>query len=93
MSKKISYHDIPDPRCAVLKEQHVENGFIATLQNLMIVRSYQVYAVKHMVTCIDDDNGNGYIWHTTGSCKTLNSFKSFTLLKESTHIRHLALVA
>ena len=44
---------------------------IASEQKLMIMRPYQVYAVKHMVTCIDDDNGNGYIWHTTGSGKTL----------------------
>ena len=47
---------------------------IASEQKLMIMRPYQVYAVKHMVTCIDDDNGNGYIWHTTGSGKTLTSF-------------------
>ena len=40
---------------------------------------YQVYAVKHMVTCIDDDNGNGTIWHTTGSGMTLTSFKAATL--------------
>jgi type I site-specific restriction-modification system R (restriction) subunit len=44
-------------------------------------RPYQVYAVKHMVTCIDDDNGNGYIWHTTGSGKTPTSFKAATLTK------------
>lgn len=34
-------------------------------------RPYQVSAVKHMVTCINDDNGNGTIWHTTGSGNTL----------------------
>ena len=65
---------------------------IASEQKLMIMRPYQVYAVKHMVTCIDDDNGNGYIWHTTGSGKTLTSFKAatFNLLKDK---RNLALVA
>ncbi len=59
---------------------------IATEQKLMIMRPYQVYAVQHMVKCIDDDNGNGYIWHTTGSGKTLTSFKASTLLKENASI-------
>lgn len=59
---------------------------LAGEQKLMIMRPYQVYAVQHMVKCIDDDNGNGYIWHTTGSGKTLTSFKASTLLKENDHI-------
>lgn len=59
---------------------------LAGEQKLMIMRPYQVYAVQHMVKCIDDDNGNGYIWHTTGSGKTLTSFKASTLLKENEHI-------
>ncbi len=50
---------------------------LAGEQKLMIMRPYQVYAVQHMVKCIDDDNGNGYIWHTTGSGKTLTSFKAY----------------
>jgi type I restriction enzyme R subunit len=50
------------------------------------MRPYQVYAVQHMVKCIDDDNGNGYIWHTTGSGKTLTSFKASTLLKADPNI-------
>jgi type I restriction enzyme R subunit len=29
-----SYHDIPDPPSSVLKEQHVESGFIGKLQGL-----------------------------------------------------------
>ena len=60
---------------------------IASEQKLMMMRPYQIYAVKHIVTCIDQNNGNGYIWHTTGSGKTLTSFKASTLLKtnESIH--------
>lgn len=61
-------------------------------QKLMIMRPYQVYAVQHMVKCIDDDNGNGYIWHTTGSGKTLTSFKASTLLKENGHIHKCVFV-
>ncbi len=59
---------------------------LAGEQKLMIMRPYQVYAVQHIVKCIDEDNGNGYIWHTTGSGKTLTSFKASTLLKEDDHI-------
>jgi len=65
---------------------------IASEQKLMIMRPYQVYAVQHMVTCIDDDNGNGFIWHTTGSGKTLTSFKAATLLKENDHIHKCVFV-
>jgi type I restriction enzyme R subunit len=59
---------------------------LAGEQKLMIMRPYQVYAVQHLVKCIDEDNGNGFIWHTTGSGKTLTSFKASTLLKENDHI-------
>jgi len=65
---------------------------IASEQKLMIMRPYQVYAVQHMVKCIDDDNGNGYIWHTTGSGKTLTSFKASTLLKENDRIHKCVFV-
>jgi type I restriction enzyme R subunit len=40
-------------------------------QKLMMMRPYQIYAVEAIVECIDDNRGNGYIWHTTGSGKTL----------------------
>src|SRR5690606_6241994 len=50
-------------------------------QKLLVMRPYQIYAVKAIVDCIKDNRGNGYIWHTTGSGKTLTSFKASTLLK------------
>lgn len=65
---------------------------LAGEQKLMMMRPYQVYAVQHMVKCIDEDNGNGYIWHTTGSGKTLTSFKASTLLKENDHIHKCVFV-
>jgi len=65
---------------------------LAGEQKLMIMRPYQVYAVQHMVKCIEDDNGNGFIWHTTGSGKTLTSFKASTLLKENDHIHKCVFV-
>ena len=65
---------------------------LAGEQKLMIMRPYQIYAVQHIVQCIDEDNGNGYIWHTTGSGKTLTSFKASTLLKENEHIHKCVFV-
>jgi len=55
-------------------------------------RPYQVYAVQHMVKCIDDDAGNGFVWHTTGSGKTLTSFKASTLLKDNPDIHKCVFV-
>jgi type I restriction enzyme R subunit len=59
---------------------------IASEQKLLMMRPYQVYAVKHIVDCIQQNCGNGYIWHTTGSGKTLTSFKASTLLKDNPDI-------
>lgn len=55
-------------------------------QKLLVMRPYQIYAVKAIVDCIDQNRGNGYIWHTTGSGKTLTSFKTSTLLKDNQEI-------
>lgn len=55
-------------------------------QKLLVMRPYQIYAVKAIVDCINQNRGNGYIWHTTGSGKTLTSFKASTLLKENPDI-------
>jgi len=59
---------------------------IASEQKLMMMRPYQIYAVKQIVDCIHQNCGNGYIWHTTGSGKTLTSFKASTLLKDNPDI-------
>ena len=59
---------------------------IASEQKLLIMRPYQIYAVKAIVRCIEENRGNGYIWHTTGSGKTLTSFKAATLLKDNPDI-------
>jgi type I restriction enzyme, R subunit len=55
-------------------------------QKLLLMRPYQIYAVKAIVDCIQQNRGNGYIWHTTGSGKTLTSFKASTLLKDNPSI-------
>ncbi len=52
-------------------------------QKMLMMRPYQIYAVQTIVECIHQNSGNGYIWHTTGSGKTLTSFKTSTLLKDN----------
>lgn len=59
---------------------------VASEQKLLMMRPYQIYAVKAIVDCIHQHCGNGYIWHTTGSGKTLTSFKASTLLKDNPDI-------
>ncbi len=59
---------------------------VASEQKMLMMRPYQIYAVKDIVDCINQNCGNGYIWHTTGSGKTLTSFKASTLLKDNDDI-------
>ncbi|MEN8122698.1 MAG: type I restriction endonuclease subunit R [Bacteroidota bacterium] len=47
---------------------------------LMVLRPYQFYAVEAIVDRVKSCNENGYIWHTTGSGKTLTSFKAAQIL-------------
>jgi type I restriction enzyme, R subunit len=61
-------------------------------QKLLVMRPYQIYAVKEIMRCIEENRGNGYIWHTTGSGKTLTSFKASTLLKDNRDIEKCLLL-
>ncbi|WP_419791720.1 type I restriction endonuclease subunit R [Staphylococcus chromogenes] len=54
---------------------------------LMALRPYQVYAVEAIVNRALETNNNGYIWHTTGSGKTLTSFKASQLLSQEKEIK------
>ncbi|BAZ43403.1 type I site-specific deoxyribonuclease [Chondrocystis sp. NIES-4102] len=47
---------------------------------LMVLRPYQYHAVEAIVAQVKKTNKNGYIWHTTGSGKTLTSFKAAQIL-------------
>lgn len=47
---------------------------------LMVLRPYQYYACEAIMARVKDTTKNGYIWHTTGSGKTLTSFKVSQLL-------------
>lgn len=51
-----------------------------TEKTLIVMRPYQVYAVENIVSRALDTNNNGYVWHTTGSGKTITSFKTSQIL-------------
>ncbi|MCI2773905.1 type I restriction endonuclease subunit R [Staphylococcus petrasii] len=58
-----------------------------TDQVLMALRPYQVYAVEALINRATETNNNGYVWHTTGSGKTLTSFKTSQILSADPSIK------
>lgn len=55
-------------------------------KTLMVLRAYQKYAVEAVLNQALEVKQNGYVWHTTGSGKTLTSFKVSQLLAEEESI-------
>ena len=55
---------------------------LAETKTLMVLRPYQYYAVEAIIDSVKHSNKNGYIWHTTGSGKTLTSFKASQILND-----------
>lgn len=45
-------------------------------QVLLVLRPYQYYAAEAITHAVTHRTGDGYVWHTTGSGKTLTSFKA-----------------
>nr|WP_291885725.1 type I restriction endonuclease subunit R [Chryseobacterium sp.] len=74
------------PKCTLGELISKYMVLVESEQKMLIMRPYQIYAVKAIVDCIQQNRGNGYIWHTTGSGKTLTSFKASTLLKDNPDI-------
>ena len=59
---------------------------------LMVLRPYQYYAVEGLIDRVKNSNKNGYIWHTTGSGKTLTSFKASQILMNLPQIKKVVFV-
>lgn len=49
---------------------------------LMALRPYQYFATEALIKHVKTSTDNAYIWHTTGSGKTLTSFKTSQILME-----------
>lgn len=81
----------PVPQLSVFAEQFLEKCHLAKMvtrflvlneskKMLMVLRPYQVYATEAIVEKVQHGRGFGYVWHTTGSGKTLTSFKTSQIL-------------
>ncbi|MDI9348816.1 MAG: type I restriction endonuclease subunit R [Candidatus Symbiobacter sp.] len=91
LNKKIdNLFDFADqflPKCSLAEMIGRYIVLIETEKKLVLMRPYQIYAVKYIIESIKQQTNNGYIWHTTGSGKTLTSFKAATLLKDNPNIK------
>ena len=59
---------------------------------LMILRPYQFHATEAIIDRVENSDKNGYIWHTTGSGKTLTSFKTAQILMKLPHVDKVVFV-
>jgi len=59
---------------------------------LMVLRPYQYYAVEALIDRVKNSTKNGYIWHTTGSGKTLTSFKASQILMNLPQVKKVVFV-
>ncbi|DAB39948.1 MAG TPA: deoxyribonuclease HsdR [Sulfurovum sp. UBA12169] len=59
---------------------------------LMVLRPYQFHATEAIIDRVQNSNKNGYIWHTTGSGKTLTSFKTAQILMKLPHVDKVVFV-
>ena len=53
-----------------------------TYKNMMVLRPYQYFATEAIINQVKTGDDNGYIWHTTGSGKTLTSFKASQIIMD-----------
>ncbi len=61
-------------------------------EKLMVLRTYQYHAVEAIVDRVRDTEKFGYIWHTTGSGKTLTSFKAAQILTSMPQVHKVVFV-
>jgi type I restriction enzyme, R subunit len=63
-----------------------------TFKNLMVLRPYQYFATEAIIRQVATSNQNGYIWHTTGSGKTLTSFKASQIIMDLPQVHKVVFV-
>lgn len=86
------FADVFLEKCAV-SEMIAEYIVLAeALQIPMTLRPYQYYAVRAIERRVRESNKNGYIWHTTGSGKTLTSYKTSQVLSSMSGIKKVLFV-
>lgn len=65
---------------------------LESTKSLMVLRPYQIYAVQKIVAHVENTQKNGYIWHTTGSGKTLTSFKASQIIMKMPEVTKVLFV-
>lgn len=63
-----------------------------TQKVLMVLRPYQYYATENIIERVKTTDKYGYIWHTTGSGKTLTSFKTAQILTQLPNVHKVVFV-
>ncbi len=63
-----------------------------TFKNMMVLRPYQYFATEAIIKQVKAGNENGYIWHTTGSGKTLTSFKASQIIMDLPEVHKVVFV-
>jgi len=63
-----------------------------TFKILMVLRPYQYYATEAIIHQVRTGKENGYIWHTTGSGKTLTSFKASQIIMDLPEVHKVVFV-
>jgi type I restriction enzyme R subunit len=63
-----------------------------TTKTLMVLRPYQFWAVERILERVAAGRRNGYIWHTTGSGKTLTSFKAAQAILDNPKVTRVVFV-
>ncbi|MCX6227567.1 MAG: type I restriction endonuclease subunit R [Bacteroidia bacterium] len=59
---------------------------------IKVLRPYQFYATEALVDRVKNSNDNAYIWHTTGSGKTLTSFKASQIIMKMPKVHKVVFV-
>jgi len=79
-------------RCHVSKMICQYTVLAEAFKVLMVLRPYQYYAAEAIIDRVKNSTKNGYIWHTTGSGKTLTSFKTSQVLMNLPNIHKVVFV-
>lgn len=91
-------NEIVDFAEAFFNQQHLTQMLtqymvlLETTKSLMVLRPYQIYAVQKIVEHVQNSDQNGYIWHTTGSGKTLTSFKASQIIMQMPDVEKVLFV-
>ncbi len=79
-------------KCAVSKMIAEYIVLAESLKIPLVLRPYQYYAVNAIEQRVRESEKNGYIWHTTGSGKTLTSFKASQIISRLPEVKKVLFV-